>query len=88
MSVAVFPHVHSDAVIELVEVLFSELSEISPNFFVQPSILKLSLSISLKQLNDVLIKCVAIGIVRVKLTRSGILPPARLNVELDQNLSL
>jgi hypothetical protein len=26
--------------------------------------------------------------VRVKLTRSGILPPARLNVGLDQNLSL
>jgi hypothetical protein len=86
MSVAVLPHVHSGAVIELVEVLFSELSEISPNRFVQQPILKLSLSIFLKQLNDVLIECVAIDIVRVELTRNEILPPARLNVELDQNL--
>jgi hypothetical protein len=88
MSVAVLPHIHPSAVIELVEVLFSKLSEISPNRFVQPSILKLSLRVSLKQLNDVLIECVAIGIVRVKLTRSGILPSAMLSVELDQILLL
>jgi hypothetical protein len=89
MSVAVLSHVHSDAVIEIVEMLFSELSEIEVNCISQSSILKVSLSIFLKQVNDVLIECVAIDIVRIELmTRSEILSSAMLSVELDQILLL
>jgi hypothetical protein len=48
-------------------VLFSESLEINTNCLSQSSILKISLDIFLKQLNDVLIECVAIDVVRTEL---------------------
>jgi hypothetical protein len=48
-------------------VLFSESLEINTNCLPQSPILKVSLGIFLKQLNDVLIECVVIGVVRTEL---------------------